>query len=76
MKSNILSHCYLANISITNYKFFGVYVGLVILLAFCLLAAVKVKEMQRAQKRTKEISKINALIDPVIGKESSQKQII
>jgi hypothetical protein len=72
MKNNILSQCWLANISITNYKFFGVYVGLVLLLAFSLLAAVKVKEMQRLQRHEKEMSKINVHIDQVIGNESKK----
>jgi hypothetical protein len=74
MKNNMLSQWHLANISITNYKFFGMYIGLVILLAFSLLAAVKVKEMQRLQRRKKEMSKINSHIDQVIGNEPGQKK--
>lgn len=75
MKNNILSHHYLENISISNYKFFGAYIGLVILLTFCILAAVRVKELQRIQSRGKEMSKINTHIDQVIGNETNQKKV-
>ncbi len=37
-------------LSITNYQFFAVYFGLVVLMALSLVALVKVKEMQRKNR--------------------------
>jgi cytochrome c551/c552 len=37
-------------ISITNYKFFGAYLGLIVLMTVSLVALVKVKEIQRNKK--------------------------
>lgn len=34
-------------VSISNFTFFGVYVAMILVMAFCLVVAVKVKELQR-----------------------------
>ncbi|HEY2350090.1 MAG TPA: hypothetical protein VGH64_13805 [Puia sp.] len=76
MKNNNLLHDVLANISITDYWFFGAYISLVVILAFCLLAAVKIKEIQRRQKAGSGMVKINNRIDPSIGNEPNQKKAV
>ncbi|HTQ65849.1 MAG TPA: cytochrome c [Puia sp.] len=43
-------------VSITNFGFWGPYIALVLLLVLCMIAAVRVKELQRRNNETKDQS--------------------